>query len=57
MKEKSLFETNPYAKNPKLLKRMLKITTITSMAVEGAYVDIPSLTDKELKKNQSINRS
>lgn len=49
MKKKSLLETNPYLKAPKLRKYLIEQFVASSSAIEGVQVKYPKFT-KELKK-------
>ena len=37
MSKKSLLETNPYLKNPKVRKQIIEIVTVSSSAIEGVH--------------------
>jgi len=43
-RRKSLIETNPYLKDPKKRAELIKMSVLTSSAVEGIYVNIKPLT-------------
>ncbi len=49
MSKKSLLETNPYLKDPKLRKFLIERSVASSCTVEGIRVKYPKFT-KELKK-------
>ncbi len=37
MSKKSLLETNPYLKNPKVRKQIIETVTVSSSAIEGVH--------------------
>jgi len=42
-KRKSLIETNPYLKDPKKRAELIRMSVLTSSAVEGIYINIQPL--------------
>jgi hypothetical protein len=49
MPKKSLLETNPYLKDPKLRAFLIERCVASSTAIEGVHIKYPKLT-KEIKK-------
>ena len=47
-KNKPLAETNPYLKNPKKRAELIRMSVLTSSAVEGIYVNIKPLSLNQL---------
>jgi hypothetical protein len=54
MKRKSLKETNPYLKDPKLRAALIKQFVASSTAIEGIHINIPKLSMKMKKKMREI---
>lgn len=50
MKKKSLIETNPYLKDPKVYEAMLNVNVISSSAIEGVRLSRTAPGLKPLKK-------
>lgn len=60
MKKKSLKETNPYLKDPKLCKALLYQSVSSSTAIEGVLTKYPKLSkslEKKLKGLISVHES
>ncbi|MBI4699246.1 MAG: hypothetical protein HY758_10190 [Nitrospirae bacterium] len=60
MPKKSLKQTNPYLKDPKLRKALLYQTVSSSTAVEGVltkYPKLPKSAEKKLKDVIAIHES
>lgn len=54
MLKKSLKETNPYLKDPKLRKALLDQSVYSSTAVEGVLTKYPKLSKSLEKKMKSV---
>ncbi len=56
MRKKSLKETNPYLKDPKLYKELIALSVNSSTAVEGIRTKYPKLTKYAKNKLKEITR-
>ncbi len=54
MPKKSLKETNPYLKDPKLRKALIYQSVSSSTAVEGVLTKYPSMSKSSSKKLKAI---